>query len=229
MSTHEDVMRDDGPNGSPEVGDLQRAALWRLLAHLYRKEVDATLAKRVLASGLLEAFAEAGFPVDPSAFEGEEALRSHRVQYARVFLGPRKHASPYGSVYHPLDTRRGQLWGSTTQWFRRFALDHGVTFKGPAYHGIPDHVGHELELYALLLQARARAAEAGDGERVARLSHSISLLHHRQLARWVPLFLDRVLEIAEPGSFYAQLAGLTRVLLDVEGELVGPAGEENAR
>ncbi len=206
--------------------DAQRAAAWRLIAHLYRREVDQDLARRVLTAGLLDVMALTGLPVPDGCMASPEALGALRVEYTRVFIGPGAHAVPYGSVHHPDDPRRGQLWGSTTQWFRRFAMDHGVTLEGEAYDGIPDHVSHELELYSQLLWARVQAREAEDAARLGRLDHSISLLYHRQLVRWIPIFLDRVDAVARPGSFYFQLAGLTRALLEAEGELVEPAGEE---
>jgi len=225
------MQPDEDTAGSPDVGrgtDARRAAAWRLIAHLFRREVDAGLAARLRRSGLLEAMGQAGFPLPEGCIDSPEALQRLRVEYTRVLIGPGRHAAPYGSVYHPRDLRKGQLWGTTTQWFRRFALDHGVTFGGDAYDGIPDHMGHELDLYSQLLLARFMAHQGGDVERVGRLDHSAGLLFHGQLARWVPLFLNRVREIAEPGSFYAQLAGLTGALLEAEGACIGSVGEETS-
>lgn len=205
--------------------DLERAALWRLLAGLFRREVDESHAERIRRARLPEGMADSGYPLpDPEL----RALPGLRAEFMRVFVGPGPHASPYGSVHHPDDLRRGHLWGTTTVLFHALASAHGLEIEGGTRDSVPDHVAHELELYARLLAVRGRARLTGDEDRVQRLDHSVSHLYHLHLERWIPPFLARVASVAGPGSFYAQVAGLTRALLAAEGALVAPIVAANA-
>ena len=89
-----------------------------------------------------------------------------------------------------------------------------------AYDGIPDHVGHELELYGRLLEAEHTAEVRGDGDRAARLRNSQRILLTEQLEAWVPAFCDKVVKRAEL-PFYAAVARLTKDLLTAERERLG--------
>ncbi len=200
----------------------QRSSLYRLLAQLYRREVKLDLAQRLVETNLLEDLAGDGYDLEPGSLSDPEALRDLGREYTRIFIGPGKHVAPYGSVHHPRDLKKGQLWGSTTTWVRRFATDHGLSFEGPTYDGIPDHIGHELELFARLLSGQADALAAGDTELAGRLENSQRHLYTRQLSRWVPIFCDKVQEQAAR-PFYGELARLTVDLLNDEGERIGEA------
>ena len=169
---------------------------------------------------MLATLRERGYDLEPDALADEGQLRPLRLEYTRVFIGPGPHASPYGSVYHPDDEKSGELWGKTTQQVHRFAADHGLTFVGKAYDGIPDHIAHELELYAKLLEARAVALYDGEDDKAERVENSQRYLYREQLNRWVPAFATRVSEFASR-PLYAELARLTKDLLDEEGDRLG--------
>jgi len=217
------------------AGDLrERAATWRLLAQLLRREIDPGMARLLLESGLPDLLARQGYDLGPARLRGDDALRRLRQEYTKVFVGPGPHVSPYGSVHHPDDHKRGQLWGDTTTWMHRFVKDLGLRFEGAAYDGMPDHVGHELEVFAILLEREADAVEGApdpegagggpgtaDGDRLERIRHAQRLLWGRQLSRWVPTFCDRV-EGRAPGAFYGELARLLRDLVDSERGRLGP-------
>ena len=203
---------------SPRQGDREitdRVALYRVLAQLYRKEVTQNLGERLGESGLLDYLEDQGYDVEKAALADPDELTDLKLEYDRVFLGPGKHVSPYGSVHHPDDARQGQLWGDTTCRIHRFARDHGLEFGGPGYDGIPDHIAHELELYAKLLEGRLRALQEGDLDRAERIHNSEQYLHRENLSRWVPTFSRKVRKAARR-PFYAEIARLTEALLEEE-------------
>jgi TorA maturation chaperone TorD len=193
----------------------QRASLYRLLALLYRQEVTPELGERLRESGMLDLLEGQGYDLERDALADPEELTQLRREYTRVFIGPGKHVSPCGSVHHPDDPKKGQLWGDTTVKIHRFAKDHGLSFEGPGYNGIPDHISHELELFAKLLEGRARAEESGDDERAGRIHNSEQYLIREQLGRWAPEFCRKVAEAATR-PFYAEISRLTTVLLEEE-------------
>jgi TorA maturation chaperone TorD len=193
----------------------QRAALYRLLAQLYRNELTEALAERLRDSGLLGLLQEQGYDLETAALADPEELVNLRREFTRVFVGPGKHVAPYGSAHHPDDPKRGQLWGDTTTKVQRFVKDHGLEFGGKQYDGIPDHIAHELELFAKLLEGRAKAQESGDQERADRIRNSEQYLVREQLSRWVPVFSAKVRKSASR-PFYAEIARLTAVLVEDE-------------
>lgn len=198
----------------------ERAATYRLLAELYRKELTEPLAKRIIDTQVLDSLARYGYE-RPDDFLDKDSLRSLRLEFTRVFLGPGKHVQPYGSVHHPDDQKKGQLWGETTTKVRVFAKEHGLTFEGKAYDGMPDHIGHELELFALLLEGEAEAVASDETEKAERLENSQRYLHGEHLSRWIPLFCNKVEK--ETDGLYAAIARLTRDLLGDEGERLAEA------
>ena len=201
----------------PQSRDLgQRATIYRLLAMLYRTEITAELGKKLNETGTLDLLESEGYDLESAALLDAEELTELRREYTRVFLGPGKHVSPYGSVYHPDDPKKGNLWGKSTSRIQVFAKDHGLEFKGEKYDGIPDHVAHELELYAKLLDGQAQALENGDEDKAERILNSEQYLYREDLSRWIPLFCAAVQKAARR-PFYAEIARLTVVLLEEEG------------
>ena len=206
---------------SPSAGDIgDRAAICLFLAHAFRRELRLDLVRGMARHGLLAALEQHGYRVDADKLGDDAYLKALRHEYTRIFIGPGPHVAPYGSVHHPADPKRGQLWGNTTTWVRRFIKDHGLGLGGKAYDGIPDHVGHELELYGRLLEAEHTAEVRGDGDRAARLRNSQRILLTEQLEAWVPAFCDKVVKRAEL-PFYAAVARLTKDLLTAERERLG--------
>lgn len=197
-----------------------RANIYRFLAQTYRRELSGDVAEALADSGILDLLEESGYAVDPDNFTDQERLQELAADYTGVFIGPRPRVSPYGSVHHPDDLKKGRLWGDTTVWVKRFMEDHGVTLTGDKYDGIPDHVGHILEFFSMLLDGEAIALEAGDRERAVRLSQSRQLLLQKQLGRWVPAFCKKVEERASSG-FYRGVASITAELLAEEQSGLG--------
>ncbi len=192
-----------------------RAAVYRLLAQVYRKEVSSELATALRDSELLTLLRAEGYDVGEDLPADKEQLIELRREFSKTFIGPGPHVAPYGSVHHPDDPKRGRLWGDTTTQIRRFATEHGLKFEGDGYDGIPDHIGHELELFAILIDAEASALE--DEEKAERLRNSQRYLLRSHLGRWVPTFCHQV-QAKSKSPFYRGVASLTKDLLGDEGD-----------
>ncbi len=192
-----------------------RGALYRLLAHLYRREPTLALAERLCQTGLVDTLVEAGFHMEAIRDPDDDKIAWLRREYARVFLAPGPHVSPYGSVHHPADPKKGRLWGDTTVQVKRIMTALGVSLKGDAYDGIPDHIGHLAELVALLYEGEAAARVGGDEGRAERLARTRALVARDHLHPWVPDFCDKVMAVDE-GGFYGELARLTKELVREE-------------
>jgi TorA maturation chaperone TorD len=199
-----------------KLDDLNNlAAIYRLLSHFYRKEVSPSLVQKLDKSGLLDELERLGYNIDSQKLKDSAFLNDLALEYAKVFIGPGPHLSPYGSIYHPDDQKKGRLWGDTTKWVRRFIMDHGLEFDGKAYDGIPDHISHELEFFSRLAEAEAKARQAGEEEKVERLLNSQRKFFNEQLNKWIPLFCAKVSSSARL-SFYKEIARLTNDIIEME-------------
>lgn len=206
------------PASRPEA--LQyRSDLYRLLGHLYRRELTPELVAELHTSGLLSQMEEQGYEHGlPQASElDDDTMKKLRTDYAYVLIGPGPHVAPYGSIHHPKDLKRGQLWGDTTKQFRRAVKHHGLEFK-KGYGGIPDHVGIELEVFSRLLAAEQDALATDDSKRGAELRDVQHRIFGDHLNMWIPRFCERVVKHAGEGSFYTALAQMTRDFLADEKE-----------
>ena len=85
----------------------ERAATYRLLAQMYRKELTEPLAKRLVDTKVLDSLSRYGYQ-RPDDFVAKDSLSALRHEFTRVFLGPGKHVAPYGSVHHPDDKKKGE-------------------------------------------------------------------------------------------------------------------------
>lgn len=134
-------------------------------------------------------------------------------EYHRLFVGPESlPAPPYESVY-----REGwRVMGESTLDVQRQYEEAGYALD-PARHDPPDHVTAELAFLALLAEAEAAAWETGDLHAVLSWLRRARAFLDEHLARWVPVFCDRV-QASTMSPFYWSLAGLLRdvVRLDLE-------------
>ena len=203
-------------NTTPEIDNLANlASIYRLLSHFYRKELSLSLVEKMEQSGLLAELERLGYEIDSHKLKDEAYLRDLAIEYSRVFIGPGSHLSPYGSVYHPDDPKKGSLWGDTTKWVRRFVMDHGLEFEGEAFDGIPDHISHELEFFSRLVEQEAIVRQAGEEEKAERLRNSQSMFFHQQLEKWIPEFCAKIPDMAKL-PFYKEVARLTNDIIESE-------------
>ena len=154
-------------------------------------------------------------------------LEELSLAHTAIFCGPGPHVAPYGSVYHPDEGGQGMLWGKTTAWIRRFALDHGLEFEGPGYRGIPDEASVEFELIYRLLARQADLLEMGRLEKACRIEASLARLVGDHTLPWAAGFCDAVVAFSAGlksrlgAAFYAGLARLAKDLVEDEGRRLG--------
>lgn len=120
------------------------------------------------------------------------------VEFARLFLGPRHPAAvPYASFYLS-ETR--QLMTETTIQVRGYYLDAGMAVTG--LHRVPDdHIALELEFMAFLAEEGVKGLENNKAEAASEAVKRLERFYHEHLAKWAPLFADRLYTGAE-SDFY---------------------------
>lgn len=190
-----------------------RQGMYRLLAHLYREEIDSELLQRFEKDGTLEALQAAGLdleiPEDRSAW-----LERLAVEYTRLFIGPGWHVSPHESVHAPQGERL--LNNERTAMVRRFIRAAGFDFESSCT-AYPDHISTEFEFMEALIGHQLASDVEGDS---SESSTSVMLQKEfvlRHLSSWVPAFCDCLLEQAEL-PLYASLSRITKQFMEMELE-----------
>jgi len=118
----------------------------------------------------------------------QEGLEELQIEYTRLFINaiPSVIAPPYSSVY--LD-QEGNLFGPSAVWVKQFYQQHGFDLAGEG--DLPDHLVHELDFIALLL-------DEGQDD----VAEQFLKEHFR---RWFPLFSERVLKSSTNPFYYTLL------------------------
>ncbi|MFQ5763586.1 MAG: molecular chaperone [Rhodospirillales bacterium] len=194
----------------------ERSRLYGFLAAVYREEPSAALLRRIKEPRFSEALADAGVRLDKDFFERpeDELLLDLAVEYTRLFIGPGRHVSPHESVHR--NGGGGLLWGAATAEVLSFIEACGFRYKS-TYHGIPDHISVELEFMKEIVAREARARRRKDCRAVENILRIEAEFIDQHLARWAPVFCQKVIEEADL-PFYGELAKLTVDFLDSENE-----------
>jgi TorA maturation chaperone TorD len=202
-----------------------RATIYGFLAAIYRQEVSSGLLKQIKDPQFLKALSSLGIELNNGFFNNpeKELLEDLAVEYTRLFLGPGKHISPNESVHHKKEgSHSGQLWGESTAEVKKFIESSGLEY-GSEYTGLPDHISVELEFMQQVLQREEQAWEAEDKEMAHLCLENEKKFIEEHLARWVPVFCDKVIEEAEL-PFYREMAGLTKKFIEFETEEINRYG-----
>ncbi|MDP6787367.1 MAG: molecular chaperone TorD family protein [Rhodospirillales bacterium] len=193
---------------------VERSNLYGFLASVFREEVSAGLLKSIKEPEFLGALSESGVDIETDFLDRpeEQVLEDLAIEYKALFLGPGGHVSPYESAQ--IEGGSGLLWGPETIAVKRYIETAGFHYK-PDYHGLPDHIGVELEFMAELAGKEAAAWRDGD---VAKASNCLQFEHEflaDHLGAWAPAFCRQTTERAEL-SFYRDVARLTADFLAAE-------------
>ena len=196
-----------------------REALYRLLARLYRIEVD---------DPLLRQLAEMGFPAEcdePELAEGyrmlsdwlrnsgSDPLTDLAVDYARIFLGAGVYegvvASPYESVYTSkerliMQEARDQVCAVYNA--KGLCLTESTEIP-------EDHIALELEFMAHLCQETMQAGD--DPALVSSLLREQKEFLERHIGKWAPAFCADIEKCAST-DFYKAVGKITRGFLKME-------------
>lgn len=151
----------------------------------------------------------------------DEALKSLRVEHARLFTGPgRPEVSPFETAYVDTDlVGSNRLYGpsaaAVARWYREFGLERARD------HGdLPDFVATEFEFLYALAQQEATARLEGREEDARSLRRETDRFLREHPARWILAFAAAV-RAAAPHRVYAAFAELAAIHLATElGEYV---------
>ncbi len=201
---------------------MERSSLYGFLASVFRAEPTAALLGEIRKAAFGGALKAVGVDlVDSlSGRSDKDLLEELAVEYARLFIGPGPHTSPYAAVY--LGGDGASLWGPETVWVKRFIEDAGFDYK-PDFHGLPDHIAVELEFMKEMTSFEARALEEGNEARAQTSLETEEMFLTRHMARWVPEFCRKV-EADAQYSFYGEMARLTKDFIRLEAEEAKAAG-----
>jgi len=190
-----------------------RQGLYRLLAHLYREEIDTELLQRFEQDGTLEALQAAGLDLEISG-DRSAWLERLAIEYTRLFVGPGRHVPPYESVHAPKSDHL--LNNERTAMVRRFITAAGFNFE-PSYSVYPDHISTEFEFMEALINHQLTSDAEGDSSEstTSRMLQKEFTLRH--LSIWIPAFCDRLLQQAKL-PLYASLAQITKQFMEMELE-----------
>ena len=159
----------------------QRSAVYRLLARLYRVEVDEEFLAELKAMRFPAATGntavDAGYRAIATYLSGADAhaITDLAVDYVRAFIGSGNDgfsaAYPYESVYtSPKRLMMQEARDEVLAVYRSEGLD-----KLPSWKESEDHIALELEFMAVLGDRIVTAAEAADEAEVERLLHPAQL------------------------------------------------------
>jgi TorA maturation chaperone TorD len=146
----------------------------------------------------------------------DEALKTLRVEHARLFTGPgRPEVAPFETAYvdaEALGSNRlyGPSAAAVARWYRDFGLERAKD------HGdLPDFVATEFEFLYALAQREATARLDGREEDARSLRRETDHFLREHPARWIPAFAAAV-RAAAPHRAYAAFAELAAIHLVTE-------------
>ena len=209
------------PNSEPPAATRERSHVYGFLATVFREEATAELLDEIEKPEYLRSLSAAGvtFGLDFFARPKQKLLEELAVEYAWLFIGPGGHVAPFASVY--LGGEGGALWGPSTVWVKEFIASAGFDYR-PEYHGLPDHVGVELEFMQHVTAQHASAAEQSDADAEAECRRIEEEFVAGHLARWLPEFCQKTIERATL-PFYRELAGLAAGFIESESDFLAEA------
>lgn len=198
----------------------ERAALYELLATLFRRQPNRDTLVALRTPELRAALAQAGIALPESFFGTElETLGDElAVAFADLFLVPGLLISPHESVQRKGGS--GLLRGPETAAVRDYYdyVGFRVDESSPME---PDHVSIELEFVGHLAAEEAAAWEAGLPQRALDALRYQNDFLERHLGAWANDFMTKI-EHRTSNAFYRQLAALTGALLKEQQALLPP-------
>jgi len=134
------------------------------------------------------------------------------LEFARLFIGPTNPpAIPYASFY--LSESHTLMTDETIDVRKRY-LDAGMAVKD--LYSIPDdHIGIELEFIYYLTQKTIELFERGEREEASRLFELRSDFLKEHMAKWLPIFTDKVIEFAQNDFYKGAALALKGIINDL--------------
>ena len=210
-----------------------RGQVYEFFSALLLNPPTEEMLARVLGEDGINAW-EDMFPRHPACARLREISQAHRrgewqaddflLDYEALFRVPGdSYVHPYESVYRREGFSSGRVRDCAvlTEQTREVATIYRELGLAPreGFTELPDHLGVELELMAVLCRKTAQSLEEGNRHDAARaVSRQRFFLSHH-LIEWVPQCLDKVQENGRT-PFYSCLADLLRAFLETEGNLI---------
>ena len=144
----------------------------------------------------------------------DKFLNDLALEYTRLFIGPGKHVSPYESVYRD---NEDALWSETTVEVKNFIEASGLAYSCN-WHGLPDHIGVELEFMHRLTHHEKEAWAREDKETAIRCLEFEKRFIDEHLIQWIPNFCDKVIKESHV-AFYGEMAELTSQFIEFDSKL----------
>lgn len=188
-----------------------RGQVYGFLATVFLKPLDAETLQRIRVPTFLAALRDANMDLGRAFAEAPEArlLEQLAVDYTQLFHGPRGHIVLYESVH--ADPAEDGLNGAATAAVSEFLASAGVAIE-PAARLLPDHLGAELDVMAVLARQEARAWDAGDRPAARDCLWRQASFSATHLASWIPGICQAVRRKAQT-RFYREAASLLEDLL----------------
>ena len=154
----------------------------------------------------------------------EDLVKEIRVEYARLFLGP-KHivASPYESVYTSC-TR--SIFGESCIQVRELYKNAGLEIESNSSNIPEDFIGYELEFMYYLSYKALKALEENDLELVDKILKYQHYFFKEHLGKWIEPFTDNVSKNTNM-EFFKILAEFTKEFITSDEKLILELVENN--
>ncbi len=182
-----------------EAADRARVvpAALRLFASVFHRETDARLLEEIKARGQELSAALGGDPLaEQDLINPDAVVEALAVEYCRLFVGPRGHMPPVGSIV----LGEGRFWGPSTEAVAEFYRSAGLELlRGPGI--LPDHVSNELDCLAVL-EEQERPGEAAAFAR-------------EHVLYWLPSLARHIEGRATVAFYRVWVMGLHRLLIDL--------------
>ena len=198
----------------------RRAGTYRLLADVFNAEPTAEMLDSLRRPEAARAFEALGatFAADLERMEADfgkqRMVEELACEYARMFIGPGKHVGPYESLHR--DDHASEHWGPSTAEVKRFIEHHGLGYDR-GFPGMPDHISAEFQFISMLADVEADAIKQAENEKADQASEIRRIFHREHIARWVPVFCDKVVELANL-AFYRDFARMAKAVVEADAE-----------
>jgi TorA maturation chaperone TorD len=194
-----------------------RSNSYGFLSIVYLQEPTREFIKLLVESNILNVVGEPALQFEEQITNDVSGtfLNDLVLEYTRLFIGPGKHVSPYESVYRK---NEDALWSEATVEVKNFIEASGLEYSCN-WHGLPDHIGVELEFMHRLACHEREARANGDQKAAMRCLEFEKRFIGEHLSKWVPAFCDKVKEESRT-AFYGEIAELTRQFIDFDSKLI---------
>lgn len=203
-----------------------RAALYRVLAHYYFKELTAEEIEKVASQDfagmdggealIAEGFADMKRYLEKRNTGTRQALA---VDYAHTFLAAGNYesfaATPYESVF---TSELGLLMQEARDEVYKCYCEEGIQ-PDESLRTPEDHLSFEFEFIACLLDRTNEALRRYDWDAALAYAEKIASFHRDHQLNWVDALCDAIIDVAET-RFYRGVSKVTRGFVHMETDVI---------